>query len=315
MPGLVGLNNMAQNDYINVVIQMMSRCVPVREFFLAGKEKKLASQYFKNKTYAELVVTFGELMRKMWNVRNFKGLVSPHEFLQAVVRASNKKFTIGAQKEPQDFYVWLCNVLHQVLKKKQKSVISDCFQGDLEITTETPGKKIQNKTQQLNFWLLSFDLPSAPLFKDVMENKVTIPQIPIFNVLAKFDGETLFDDIKLGRRKFRLLRLPPFLVLHLKRFTKNNFFVEKNPTIMNFPVKNLELRDFLKSTTPGESTKYDLTCNIVHEGKAQGGQYKIHVHRRAEDQWYQVQDLSVQDLLPQIVALSEAYMQVYERKN
>jgi U4/U6.U5 tri-snRNP-associated protein 2 len=32
----------------------------------------------------------------------------------------------------------------------------------------------------------------------------------------------------------------------VKRFTRNNFFIEKNPTIVNFPVKNLELRDYLK---------------------------------------------------------------------
>lgn len=34
-----------------------------------------------------------------------------------------------------------------------------------------------------------------------------------------------------------------YLIFHLARFTKNNFYVEKNPTIVNFPVKNLELRD------------------------------------------------------------------------
>lgn len=37
--------------------------------------------------------------------------------------------------------------------------------------------------------------------------------------------------------------IPKFLILHIKRFTKNNFFVEKNPTIVNFPVKNLEMKD------------------------------------------------------------------------
>ncbi len=31
----------------------------------------------------------------------------------------------------------------------------------------------------------------------------------------------------------------------MKRFTKNNFFLEKNPTIVNFPVKNLELKDII----------------------------------------------------------------------
>ena len=31
-------------------------------------------------------------------------------------------------------------------------------------------------------------------------------------------------------------------VRHLQRFTKNNFFLEKNPTIVNFPLNNLEMR-------------------------------------------------------------------------
>jgi hypothetical protein len=30
-----------------------------------------------------LVVRFGELIRKLWNRHNFKGQVSPHEFMQA----------------------------------------------------------------------------------------------------------------------------------------------------------------------------------------------------------------------------------------
>ena len=35
------------------------------------------------------------------------------------------------------------------------------------------------------------------------------------------------------------------MVLHMKRFMKNQFFREKNPTIVNFPVKNLELADII----------------------------------------------------------------------
>lgn len=44
-----------------------------------------------------------------------------------------------------------------------------------------------------------------------------------------------------GRRRFTITRLPRFLMLHVRRFLKNQFFMEKNPTIVNFPVKNLEL--------------------------------------------------------------------------
>lgn len=74
---------------------------------------------------------------------------------------------------------------------------------------------------------------------------VLLLQVPIFDLLKKFDGQHTSDDIKAGRRRFRLTKLPSYLVLHIKRFTKNNFFVEKNPTIVNFPVKNLELRDIV----------------------------------------------------------------------
>ena len=42
---------------------------------------------------------------------------------------------------------------------------------------------------------------------------------------------------------FLFLAASRYLIFHLARFTKNNFYVEKNPTIVNFPVKNLELKD------------------------------------------------------------------------
>ena len=89
MPGLVGLNNMRANDYANVVLQALARVPPVRDFFLRP-EAYAGCQ-------SALVQRFGELMRKVWNAANFKGQVSPHEFMQAVVLASKRRFTIDAQ--------------------------------------------------------------------------------------------------------------------------------------------------------------------------------------------------------------------------
>jgi hypothetical protein len=48
---------------------------------------------------------------------------------------------------------------------------------------------------------------------------------------------------------YKLLSLPKYVILYIKRFTKNNFFLEKNPTIVNFPVKNLELKDCMYRNT------------------------------------------------------------------
>ncbi len=71
----------------------------------------------------------------------------------------------------------------------------------------------------------------------------TPAQVPIFQLLSKFNGETVTDDIRAGRRRFRIMRLPPYLGLQMRRMTKNNFFVEKNATLVTFPVRGLDLRD------------------------------------------------------------------------
>lgn len=56
--------------------------------------------------------------------------VSPHEFLQAVMKASKKRFKIGSQSDPVEFMSWLLNKLHEKLKssKKKHSIIYECFQ-------------------------------------------------------------------------------------------------------------------------------------------------------------------------------------------
>jgi hypothetical protein len=42
--------------------------------------------------------------------------VSPHEFLQAVVRASNKRFLIDRQGDPVEFLAWFLHELHRCVR-------------------------------------------------------------------------------------------------------------------------------------------------------------------------------------------------------
>jgi len=315
MPGLVGLNNMKANDYANVVIQMLVRVPAIRDFFLVPKNYAGSNSL--------IVKSFGELLRKIWNPRAFRGQVSPHQFMQAVILASKKRFLIDKQGDPIEFCSWLLNTLHADLtgnKRKASSVITKCFQGKLQVTTEAGTGKAKGMSEDLveevPFLLLGLDLPATPLFQDAMERNA-IPQVQLFHIMQKFDGSSVHDSIKTGRRRFKILRLPRYLVLHMKRFYKNNFFIEKNPTIVNFPVKNWEVKDSvpLPPLKPGgtpQPSKYNLIANICHDGKAGEGVYRCHVHRSAEDLWYENQDLSVVEVLPQMVALSETYMQVYE---
>ena len=57
--------------------------------------------------------------------------VSPHEFLQQVMAASAKKFTIEKKADPLEFLSWLLNTIHADLtggRRKKPSIISKCFQ-------------------------------------------------------------------------------------------------------------------------------------------------------------------------------------------
>lgn len=68
---------------------------------------------------------------------------------------------------------------------------------------------------QVPFLLLGLDLPATPLFQDNMERNA-IPQVQLAVIMHKFDGSTIHDNVKTGRRRFSVLRLPPYLILHMK---------------------------------------------------------------------------------------------------
>ncbi|KAF2586204.1 hypothetical protein F2Q70_00034840 [Brassica cretica] len=169
LPGMVGLNNIQKTEFVNVTIQSLMRVTPLRNFFLIPENY----QHCKS----TLVHRFGELTRKIWHARNFKGQVSPHEFLQAVMKASKKRFKIGQQSDPVEFMSWLLNTLHLDLRtsKDASSIIHQCFQGELEVVREYQGNENKEITR-MPFLMLGLDLPPPPLFKDVMEKNI-IPQV------------------------------------------------------------------------------------------------------------------------------------------
>uniref|UniRef100_A0A2K5BUC6 ubiquitinyl hydrolase 1 n=1 Tax=Aotus nancymaae TaxID=37293 RepID=A0A2K5BUC6_AOTNA len=270
-----------------------------------------------------LVQRFGELMRKLWNPRNFKAHVSPHEMLQAVVLCSKKTFQITKQGDGVDFLSWFLNALHSALGGTKEKKKTDVFQGSTRIFIKKlphPDLPAEGKEQLLHndeyqetmvestFMYLTLDLPTAPLYKDKNEQLI-IPQVPLFNILAKFNGITEKEckTYKNFLKRFQLTKL----------FTKNNFFVEKNPTIVNFPITNVDLREYLFEEVQAvhRNTTYDLIANIMHDGKPSEGSYRIHMLHHGTGKWYELQDLQVTDILPQMIMLLEAYIQIWKRRD
>lgn len=104
------------------------------------------------------------------------------------------------------------------------------------------------------FLQLTLEIPKKPLFRDE-DGGLVIPQEPLLNVLKKVDGKTYTDNIISSanynpcKKKYELLLLPNYIILHLTRFTKNEYSGgirrDKNPSIVIFPVKNLDLSSYV----------------------------------------------------------------------
>uniref|UniRef100_H2Z993 ubiquitinyl hydrolase 1 n=1 Tax=Ciona savignyi TaxID=51511 RepID=H2Z993_CIOSA len=87
-------------------------------------------------------------------------------------------------------------------------------------------------------------------------------------------------------KRFEITRLPPYLIFYIKRFTKNLFFIEKNPTIVNFPVTNIDLEELIAVDADVPNTCYDLVANIVHDGDPNEGKgsYRVHILHQGSKQ-------------------------------
>lgn len=69
------------------------------------------------------------------------------------------------------------------------NIIHQCLIGELEVLKE--GEKSRSRP----FLMLGLDMPPQPLFKkEVMLKKknrtINLPQVSLFDILKKFDGET-----------------------------------------------------------------------------------------------------------------------------
>jgi len=76
--------------------------------------------------------------------------------------------------------------------------------------------------------------------------------------------------------------------MRFKRFVQNQYYMEKVNTLVNFPLRGLEILDFKK-----QATKYRLFGNIIHDGKPGEGSYRTQFKSACGENWYEVSDLNV----------------------
>ena len=315
LPGCIGLNNIKKHEYSNVIYQVLFKIKPIRNYFLLLKpisDQSLPSQFIND---------LSNLYKKYYNKYNFKNHISPHEIMQTLQQVSKNQFKIVSPSDSINFLAWILNMLNNYFTNHlNNSLISDCFQGKLNLETYTKlvhdkyvdsivirnDIKYKYENKIIDFYYLSLDLPKEPLFKD-QNNKVSIPQVSIYSLLEKYNNQEIISTDCNIIKKYSILKLPSYLILFFKRFEKNMFFQEKNTTIVNFPIKDLMMLE------NKEIKKYDLIGNIIHEGKANDGKFKIQIKNNLHDDfWSEINDLTVKSILTQDLLVAESYIQFYQ---
>ena len=95
-------------------------------------------------------------------------------------------------------------------------------------------------------------------------------------------------------KKFDIWNLPKVLVLQLKRFSYSRNYRDKIDTLVDFPLLDLDIKDYLIQTdTDDICTKYDLIAVSNHYGSLGGGHYTAYGKNRFDNKWYYFDDSSV----------------------
>jgi ubiquitin carboxyl-terminal hydrolase 4/11/15 len=115
-------------------------------------------------------------------------------------------------------------------------------------------------------------------------------------------------------KKFDLWSVPQILVVHLKRFMYSKWSREKLSSVVDFPLEELDLSQFVLSKQE-KAPIYDLFAVSNHSGGLGGGHYTAYAKNKFDNRWYLFND-SQCSLLSSTADIrsASAYVLFYKRR-
>ncbi|KAI0832093.1 cysteine proteinase [Trametes gibbosa] len=358
--GTSGLKNLGNTCYMNSTIQCLSATVPFSRFFTDGRWKNAVNMMNPMGTKGNLANAFANILRDMWQGEN--GTLSPVPFRRSLCNHA-PQFSGSEQHDSQEFLSFLLDGLHedlnrilrkpqivstpereaelerlppqiaseqewQIYRMRDDSLVVDFFQGQYRNRMECLTCH-RTSTTYNTFMYLTLPVPTTR-----SGSKVTLQQcIDAFvkeEVMDKSDAwhcphcKTLRKATKL----LSLSRLPPVLLIHLKRFSAKGPFTDKIETTVDFPLKGLDLTNYMPPPLPpgvnGGSQvsyddprcqtppyRYDLYGVTNHFGTLSTGHYTAFIASRGG--WLYCDDSRVTSADAKDVVGKPAYILFYKR--
>ncbi|XP_054988623.1 ubiquitin carboxyl-terminal hydrolase 2 isoform X1 [Sorex araneus] len=333
--GLAGLRNLGNTCFMNSILQCLSNTRELRDYFL----QRLYTRDLSGSSagHTALVEEFAKLIQAIWT-SSPSDVVSPSEFKTQIQRYA-PRFMGYNQQDAQEFLRFLLDGLHNEVNRvtvrpkatpenldhlpddekgrqmwrkyleREDSRIGDLFVGQLKssLTCTDCG---YCSTVFDPFWDLS--LPIA---------KRGYPEVTLTDCMRLFTKEDVLDGDekptccrcrtrKRCIKKFSIQRFPKILVLHLKRFSESRIRTSKLTTFVNFPLRDLDLREFASENT--NHAVYNLYAVSNHSGTTMGGHYTAYCRSPATGEWHMFNDSSVTPMSSSQVRTSDAYLLFYE---
>ncbi|XP_020782473.1 ubiquitin carboxyl-terminal hydrolase 2a isoform X3 [Boleophthalmus pectinirostris] len=332
--GLVGLKNLGNTCFMNSILQCLSNTHSLRDYCLHNSHRRDLNN--NSRTNTALMEEFAKLIQTMWSSTSSEA-VSPSEFKTQIQRYA-PRFVGYNQQDAQEFLRFLLDGLHNEVNRvtvRPRGTVEDFD----HLPDEEKGKKMWSK------YLEREDSKIVDLFVGQLKSSLTcshcgfcstvfdpfwdlsLPiakkgygEVSLMDCMRLFTKEDVLDGdekptcyrCKTRRRctkKFTIQKFPKILVLHLKRFSEARR-TSKLSTFVNFPMKDLDLREF--SSDNSINAVYNLYAVSNHSGTTMGGHYTAYCRNPSSGEWYTFNDSRVTPMSSSQVRSSDAYVLFYE---
>ena len=333
--GLTGLANLGNTCYINSTMQVLSHCYIFNELL-----EKIDINSINDNNDSILLLEWKNLKDLMWS-KNCT--IAPNRYIENIQKISKSKnlelFSGFAQNDLPEFLMFIIDCFHNSLKRQVKISISgkaknntdllakNCYKMIKELYSETYSELLdlfygihfsciesKNTGEQISikpepYCLLSLSIP------DNTNNCTLYDCFEHYIIKELLDGTNSYYNEKTNKKEdvykyLNFWNFPNILIIDLKRF---NNFNKKINTIIDFPIKDLDLRKYVCGYDK-ETYIYDLFGVTNHSGGCLGGHYTSFV-KNANNNWYHFNDTNVSQISENNLVTNKAYCLFYIKKS
>ncbi|KAL7720553.1 Ubiquitin carboxyl-terminal hydrolase [Entamoeba marina] len=121
-----------------------------------------------------------------------------------------------------------------------------------------------------------------------------------------------------SKKKMDIWSTNKVLVIHLKRFgNSSGYSRDKISTLVEFPINNLDMRNYVRQYDPNHPPIYNLYAVSNHSGSLGGGHYVASARVHTNNKWYDFNDSSTSEIPgdSRNIVSSSAYVLYYIRSD